>query len=128
MPFLTILHIRQYELFHSAWSRSEKEIAWDLEHFASGLFAFLDREGYCPRLRCLVIGVRQSPEFSRGSSRIPRHFFLKARQNMGNYTERVVAASVTWSQLRVEIPALTILDYDPGCDWLGGRPGQFHEV
>lgn len=127
MPFLTIMHLRQYEVCQHPGERSEKDVAWDLERFASGLFAFLDRQEYCPRLRCLVIGMRQSPVFSsRRYNSIPRHYFLKAKQKVGCNTEKVVAASVTLEELQLELPAATILDYDPGCRWLGGRPGQFH--
>lgn len=74
------------------------------------------------------MGMRQSPIFNRAIECIPRHYFLKAKQKVGSNIETIVAVPVSLKQLQMEEPAATLLDNDPGCEWQGGRPGQFNAI
>ena len=120
MPVLTILHLRQYHYSRTCHSESEKEMAWSLQRWTSGLFAFLDRRGYCPHLHSIVIGMWRQPVPGRLRNSISRHFFVKGSQRIRLGEESVIAVPV--SQVQSEF---NILDYDPGCEWFGGKVGQF---
>ena len=125
MPELSLLHVRHYTYYRSSQVKGEEEVAWNLQKWASGLFAFMDSRGYCPNLRALVIGMWRKPDHDSLCDGISRHSFLKGKQQVGLYRGLVVAVPVSTQTLREEEPSSTILDSDPGCEWYGGKPGQF---
>ena len=66
------------------------------------------------------------PRFSRLLLILARHCFIKGIQ-YGPYDNPItVAIPILTSILRDRRSTSDIIKFDPGCEWFGGLPGQFH--
>ena len=122
LPSLALLHLRQYP----SWSTTDEiAMAWKLQEFANGLFAFVERNGFCRHLQSLVIGMWAPPSPHRYGSIPPRHCYIRGKQRIRSGETVAIAVPVSGMTLRVLEPLSDMIDYDPGCNWLGGKVGQF---
>jgi hypothetical protein len=110
-------------------------ITWEVQRFANSLFSYLHEHNLCQHLKCLVLGHYGHPagDLVEGESEIfsvPRHCFIIGYQTdslaLGRKT--VIAVPVPAYMLRELEPKCDLLDFDPGCDWVGSLPGRFQEV
>ena len=108
-----------------------------MQHIATQIFNWLDRNSMLPKLNVLVWGMYHelttdenefldSMEDGGETEVIGQHCFVKGQQILYGQTKSV-AIPVSRIQLRDMEPGLDILDYDPGCNWVGRHPARFHD-
>jgi hypothetical protein len=95
---------------------------WWIQRFATGVFTYMEEHGYCSDLKIVVVGshvdVDKPGVFLHHI--YPRHCFVKGYQTDVLNRSTVVAVPVPAYMVRQLEPDCDLLDYDPGCDWIGG--------
>jgi hypothetical protein len=88
----------------------------------------MDEEIFCPKLKTLIFGTfNDLLHQSADEVHIPCYCFVKGYQTDAFGHKIAVAVQTLPFMLRDLDPTMDILDFDPGCEWVGARPGRFYD-
>ncbi|KAF2657548.1 hypothetical protein K491DRAFT_594898 [Lophiostoma macrostomum CBS 122681] len=131
LPELRTVHLRYPIMVHHYGSSDlpqNRTISWHIQKFANAFFQSLDEDGLCPKLNILIFGTYHDPlDQVDGQVHMPRHCFVKGYQNDAFGRRIAVAVHTLPYMLRELDSSMDIIDFDPGCEWVGARPGRIYD-
>ena len=98
--------------------------------FANDFFHYMDAQGWCSKLRTLVVGSHVKASYDEAASRYKslQYCFMKGTQSDLSGRKEVVSALISRERLR-ELEACTeFLSFDLDNTWHSSLPGRLPEL